>query len=35
LVKDYFNCESRGKIAVKGKGEIEMYFVEKWERHER
>jgi class 3 adenylate cyclase len=29
LVKDYFNCESRGKIAVKGKGEIEMYFVEK------
>jgi class 3 adenylate cyclase len=28
LVKDYFNCESRGKIAVKGKGEIEMYFVE-------
>ena len=26
LVKDYFNCEYRGKLAVKGKGEIDMYF---------
>ena len=28
LVKDNFTCHSRGKITVKGKGEIEMYFVE-------
>lgn len=28
LVKDQFKCTSRGKIQVKGKGEIEMYFVE-------
>lgn len=28
LTKDQFNCEPRGKIAAKGKGEIEMYFVE-------
>jgi len=28
LVKEYFNCTSRGKIAVKSKGEIEMFFVE-------
>lgn len=28
LVKDKFNCTSRGKISAKGKGEIEMYFVE-------
>lgn len=27
LVKDKFNCEHRGKIAVRGKGEIDMYFV--------
>ncbi len=27
LVKDKFNCVSRGKIVAKGKGEIEMYFV--------
>lgn len=27
LVKDKFSCESRGKIDVKGKGEIEMFFV--------
>jgi class 3 adenylate cyclase len=27
LVKDYFECEYRGKIEVKGKGEIDMYFV--------
>lgn len=28
LVKDKFNCTPRGKITAKGKGEIEMYFVE-------
>lgn len=28
LVKDKFNCIHRGKITAKGKGEIEMYFVE-------
>ena len=27
LVKDKFNCEFRGKIPAKNKGEIEMYFV--------
>ena len=27
LVKDHFNCKYRGKIAVKGKGDIDMYFV--------
>jgi class 3 adenylate cyclase len=27
LVKDYFDCEYRGRLAVKGKGEIDMYFV--------
>jgi len=27
LVKDDINCESRGKIRAKGKGELEMYFV--------
>jgi class 3 adenylate cyclase len=29
LVKDKFSCAHRGKIAAKGKGEIDMYFVEK------
>jgi class 3 adenylate cyclase len=28
LVKHQFNCFSRGKINAKGKGEIEMYFVD-------
>lgn len=28
LVKDKFNCTYRGKVAAKGKGELEMYFVE-------
>ena len=28
LVKDKFTCEYRGKIEAKGKGEIDMYFVE-------
>jgi adenylate cyclase len=27
LVKDFFECEFRGKVAAKNKGEIEMYFV--------
>ena len=27
LIKDKFNCTPRGKIEVKGKGEIDMYFV--------
>ncbi len=29
LIKDHFECSSRGKITVKGKGELDMYFVEK------
>jgi adenylate cyclase len=28
LVKDQFQCEYRGKIEAKNKGEVEMYFVE-------
>ncbi len=28
LVSDRFNCEYRGKLNAKGKGEIDMYFVE-------
>jgi adenylate cyclase len=28
LVKDSFKCEYRGKISVKNKGEVEMYWVE-------
>jgi len=30
LLKDdaQFTCESRGKVEAKGKGEMEMYFVE-------
>jgi len=27
MVNDYFDCEYRGKIPVKNKGEIDMYFV--------
>lgn len=27
MIKDFFECESRGKIAAKSKGMIEMYFV--------
>jgi len=27
LVKDHFDCHSRGKIVAKNKGEIEMYFL--------
>jgi class 3 adenylate cyclase len=29
LIKDDFDCNFRGKIAVKSKGEIDMYFVER------
>lgn len=28
LVKDHFNCQYRGKITAKNKGEMDMYFVE-------
>ena len=28
MVKDKFNCQYRGKIQAKNKGEIDMYFVE-------
>jgi class 3 adenylate cyclase len=28
LVKDKFVCTHRGKITAKGKGEIDMYYVE-------
>jgi class 3 adenylate cyclase len=28
MVKDQFHCVHRGKITVKGKGELDMYFVE-------
>jgi class 3 adenylate cyclase len=28
VIKDYFPCQYRGKISVKNKGEIDMYFVE-------
>jgi class 3 adenylate cyclase len=27
LIRDEFDCEYRGKLAAKGKGEIDMYFV--------
>lgn len=29
ILKDKFNCSYRGKIQAKGKGEIDMYFVER------
>jgi class 3 adenylate cyclase len=28
LVKEYFSCSYRGKLAVKNKGELDMYFVD-------
>lgn len=28
LIKDHFRCTYRGKVSAKGKGEIDMYFVE-------
>ncbi|MCB1179836.1 MAG: adenylate/guanylate cyclase domain-containing protein, partial [Leptospiraceae bacterium] len=27
MVKDHFNCEYRGKVSAKNKGEVDMYFV--------
>ena len=27
LVKDFFECEYRGKVAAKNKGELDMYFL--------
>jgi class 3 adenylate cyclase len=27
LIKDFFDCEYRGKVNAKGKGEVDMYFV--------
>jgi class 3 adenylate cyclase len=33
LVKDLFDCEYRGKIAVKNKGDIDMYFVNGIKKH--
>ncbi|PID62653.1 MAG: hypothetical protein CR986_00835 [Ignavibacteriae bacterium] len=27
LVRDFFECEYRGKVAIKGKGNIDMYYV--------
>ena len=27
LIRDQYKCEYRGKIPVKGKGEIDMYFI--------
>ena len=29
LVKNQFNCIHRGKITAKGKGEVDMYFVDR------
>jgi adenylate cyclase len=29
LIKDFFVCEHRGRVAAKSKGEIDMYFVER------
>ncbi len=29
LIKEYFDCKHRGKIEVKNRGEIDMYFVER------
>jgi len=33
LVKDLFECEHRGKIAAKNKGNIDMYFVKRIKEH--
>ncbi|MCE9598639.1 MAG: GAF domain-containing protein [Spirochaetia bacterium] len=29
LVKDFFDCEYRGKVKAKGKGEVDMYFLQR------
>jgi class 3 adenylate cyclase len=33
LIKDLFECEHRGKIAAKNKGNIDMYFVKRIKKH--
>ena len=33
LVKDFYDCEYRGKIIAEGKGKVDMYFV-KYEQEE-
>lgn len=33
LIKDFFDCEYRGKIAVKNKKAIDMYFVNGIKKH--
>ena len=33
LVKDFFECEYRGKIAAKNKGYVDMYFVKGLKKH--
>ena len=33
LIKDHFECEYRGKLNAKGKGEIDMYFVKNKKRN--
>lgn len=35
LVKNYFDCEYRGKLAAKGMGEVDMYFVKQEKISER
>lgn len=34
LAKDEFECEYRGKVAAKGKGEIDMYFIKDNRQHD-
>jgi class 3 adenylate cyclase/CheY-like chemotaxis protein len=33
LIKDYFDCEYRGKLTAKGKGKIDMYYVNRIKKH--
>jgi class 3 adenylate cyclase len=33
LIKDYFECEYRGKLNARGKGKIDMYFVNNIKKH--
>jgi len=35
LIKDYFDCEYRGSIEAKGKGQVEMYFVNNYKTNSR
>jgi adenylate cyclase len=34
LVKDQYTCSYRGKIEAKGKGELDMYFVDRMTTHD-